>query len=88
MTRSPTWWWALALITARDVAEALLRPKVGQEAMNAGHDNESGLLCSMEPEIVIDAEGRQLILCIEVMREANDRYNSAQRPLMRHVSLQ
>lgn len=66
-------------IEARVVAEALLR------LVHASCHVQPEVLWSVEPEVIVDAAGRQLIPRFEPMTDANDRYNSARRIVTREV---
>ncbi|PYI16870.1 beta-ketoacyl synthase domain-containing protein [Aspergillus violaceofuscus CBS 115571] len=44
------------------------------------------LMWSTEPEIVIDAGGRQLIPRLHLLKDANDRYNAGRRSILRKYS--
>ncbi|KAI0436038.1 beta-ketoacyl synthase domain-containing protein [Xylaria telfairii] len=72
-------------IDAQKIAETLVRLQLG--SLPVGRNDANGILWSIEPEIVIDAEGRELIPRQVEMAEANDRYNSARRPISRSVDL-
>ncbi|KAM4055902.1 KR domain-containing protein [Hirsutella rhossiliensis] len=67
-------------IGARAVAETLLR------FTNTSLDDED-LLYTKEPEIVMDAEGRELVPRLFPVPEANDRINSARRRVFHQVDM-
>ncbi|KAI0599583.1 hypothetical protein F4775DRAFT_600111 [Biscogniauxia sp. FL1348] len=69
----------------RTIAENLLRLEYMSETV-MGH-GPAELLWSVEPEIVVDANGRQLCSRLEHMADANDRYNSARRTVTREVNI-
>lgn len=70
-------------LDCRVLAEALLRFHV--EGSWAREESRK-LLWSVEPEIAIDSDGRQIIPRLHAMDEANDRYNSARRLITRDVN--
>ena len=67
-------------IDARTVAEALVR-------LNAKELDGEGILYTVEPEIIIDAEGRHLVPRMNPISAANDRYNSIQRPIINQIDV-
>jgi SAM-dependent methyltransferase len=71
-------------IDSKMIAETLVRFQVASMSSRGG---DTGLLWSIEPEIVVDGKGRQLIPRQLEMAEANDRYNSARRAITRDVDL-
>ncbi|KAI1746169.1 beta-ketoacyl synthase domain-containing protein [Xylaria scruposa] len=72
-------------IDANTIAETLVRFQFS--SMLASRNDTNSLLWSIEPEIVINVEGRELVPRQLEMVEANDRYNSARRPITRSVYL-
>lgn len=68
-------------IDPRVLAEVLLRFM----ALEKPPKNHQDALWSVESEIVIDPEGRQTIPRLKPSRDANDRYNSAHRKIIRDV---
>lgn len=69
-----------AKIDPRSIAETLVR----SQAMDP---NDDGILWTFEPEIVMDAEGRQLVPRLRPIQAANDRYNSARRSITHRVDI-
>ncbi len=65
---------------ARTVAEALVR-------LNAKELDGEGILYTVEPEMIIDAEGRHLVPRLNPISAANDRYNSIQRPIINQIDV-
>jgi len=75
-------------IDARELSEALLQFRLGGDlARRGGGLYRSDLLWSVEPEVVVDAEGRRLIPRQEMRPDANERYNSERRPITRPIIL-
>ncbi|KAI0199478.1 beta-ketoacyl synthase domain-containing protein [Astrocystis sublimbata] len=72
-------------INPREVAEGVLRFRALDSAREASHNKT---LWSVESEIIIDAERGQLIPRLRPIKEANDRYNSAVRPIAKTVQPQ
>lgn len=70
----------ISQIDARTVAEALIR-------LNAKGLDGEGILYTVEPEIIIDAEGRHLVPRLNPISAANDRYNSIQRPIINQIDV-
>ncbi|KAI0194522.1 putative polyketide synthase [Xylaria flabelliformis] len=71
----------LATTTPEYLAEALLR-------FHATGRKSDNVLWSVEPEIIIDASGHQLIPRLEQIPELNDRYNSDQKLISHEVDFQ
>ena len=72
-------------IDARILADAVLR---FHHLSTRSHLNKTAdLLWSIEPEIVFDAEGRELIPRLEPDSAANARYNSFKRTVTRDVDI-
>ena len=67
-------------IDSRTIAESLVR-------FHAKGIQSNDLLYTAEPEIVIDAEGHQLVPRLQPIGAANDRYNSIQRPITHQVDV-
>ena len=67
-------------IDSRTIAESLVR-------FHAKDIESDDLLYTAEPEIVIDAEGHQLVPRLQPIDAANDRYNSIQRPITHQVDV-
>jgi SAM-dependent methyltransferase len=70
-------------IEPRIIAETLLR----LHTTGSTNNSQDKMLWTIEQEIVIDAEGRQLVPRLEAMTAANDRYNSARRPITREFDI-
>ncbi|KAI1274256.1 hypothetical protein F5Y07DRAFT_410431 [Xylaria sp. FL0933] len=70
-------------IDARTIANAVLRFE--HLSTRAHLDKSVNLLWSIEPEIVIDLEGRELIPRLQPDAAANARYNSSKRTVTRDV---
>ena len=70
----------ISQIDARTIAEALVR-------LNAKELDGEGILYTVEPEIIIDAEGRHLVPRLNPISAANDRYNSIQRPIINQIDV-
>jgi hybrid polyketide synthase/nonribosomal peptide synthetase ACE1 len=68
-------------IDARTLAEAVLRFQMAGSV-------KDNTLWSVESEIVIDADGRQLVPRMRPVSEANDRYNSSRRAITKDVNPQ
>ena len=66
-------------IASRSVAETLIR--FHQKDLES-----DDILYTAEPEIVVDTEGQQLVPRLQPISEANDRYNSIQRPITHDIS--
>ncbi|KAK2776557.1 lovastatin nonaketide synthase [Colletotrichum kahawae] len=62
------------------IAENLIR-------LAAKHLESGDVLHTMEPEIIMDAEGRQLVPRLRPIHDANDRLNSVQRPILHQVDM-
>ncbi|KAI1129525.1 hypothetical protein F5Y10DRAFT_290905 [Nemania abortiva] len=74
-----------AKIDARVLADAVLR---FQYLSTRSHTTKSAdLLWSIEPEIIVDVEGRELIPRLEPDSAANARYNSFKRTVTRDVDV-
>ncbi|KAI1073512.1 putative polyketide synthase [Whalleya microplaca] len=69
-----------ASIRAETIAEILLR-------FHATAGNNDKVLWTVEPEIIIDSHGYELLSRLEHVPELNDRYNSCNRPIVREVDL-
>ncbi|KAK8059002.1 Polyketide synthase [Apiospora phragmitis] len=67
---------SLELVDPRDLAAAFLR-------FCAAEYLDSNILWSVEPELVMDKTGRQRIPRLLPISELNDRYNSAERAIVR-----
>ena len=67
-------------IDARTVAETLVR-------LNAKALDGEDILYTVEPEIIINAEGRHLVPRLGPISAANDRYNSVQRPIINKIDV-
>ncbi|KAI3390259.1 hypothetical protein diail_10799, partial [Diaporthe ilicicola] len=66
------------------LAETLLRLHfVATGKKDASKGDEHGPMWSVEPEIIIDGDGRQLLSRIRPISEVNDRYMSARRAVTR-----
>ena len=65
---------------ARTIAESLIR----FHAQNLDGDD---ILYTAEPEIIIDAEGHQLVPRLQPISAANDRYNSIQRFITHRIEV-
>ncbi|KAI3335180.1 hypothetical protein F4824DRAFT_465031 [Ustulina deusta] len=65
---------------ARQVSEFILRLVISSRD---GRDDTT--LWSFEPEIVIDAQGRELLPRLRHISALNDRYNSTRRKIMREI---
>ncbi|KAH8651343.1 putative polyketide synthase [Xylariales sp. PMI_506] len=62
------------------IAEVLLR-------FHASGSKKDDLLWTVEPEIIIDAEGRELVSRLRPIPELNDRYNSARRTIIHETEV-
>ncbi|KAL3294775.1 putative polyketide synthase [Colletotrichum asianum] len=62
------------------IAENLVR-------LAAKHLESGDVLHTMEPEIIMDGEGRQLVPRLRPIHDANDRLNSVQRPILHQVDV-
>ncbi|RYP64846.1 hypothetical protein DL769_006521 [Monosporascus sp. CRB-8-3] len=71
-------------IDPRTIAECLLRLWTGRRPEEQGQRN---YLWSVESELIIDAEGRQLIPRLRHLDGPNDRYNSGRRPRIHEVDI-
>lgn len=69
---------------ARVLAEALLRLEYASEVMAS--NGQTDLLWSIEPEIIVNSVGRQLVPRLAPMADANDRYNSGRRKVTHEVN--
>lgn len=69
-----------AKIDPRSIAETLVRSQ-------ATDPDDNGILWTFEPEIVVDAEGRQLVPRLRPISAANDRYNSSRRSISHRVDM-
>ena len=67
-------------IAPRSVAETLIR--FHQKGLES-----DDILYTAEPEIVVDTEGQQLVPRLQPISEANDRYNSIQRPIIHDIGV-
>ncbi|KXX79394.1 Lovastatin nonaketide synthase [Madurella mycetomatis] len=65
------------------IAETVLR----LHAQVSG-DNRGDIFWTVEPEIVIDEDGRQLVPRVRFINELNDRYNAGRRPVVHEVDVQ
>lgn len=65
-------------VDARTIAEAFAR-------LAAKHPSDKDILYTMEPEVVTDPEGRQLVPRLCPIQGANDRLNCVQRPIVHMV---
>jgi len=72
-------------INATKIAEMVLQLQVLRPVRNVAKHKD--LLWAVEPEIVIDADGQQLVPRLKAMNKANDRYNSARRVVTEEVDL-
>ncbi|ORY61265.1 putative polyketide synthase [Pseudomassariella vexata] len=68
-------------LDARKIAEALLRLQVEVP------EDRTDILWTVESEIVLDASDHHFISRLRAMPEANDRYNSAFRPIQHEVDI-
>ncbi|KAI1176375.1 beta-ketoacyl synthase domain-containing protein [Nemania sp. FL0916] len=73
------------LVDAKIIAETLVRFQLSPVSQD--RSAARSLLWSTELEIIVDEEGRQLVPRQEEMVEANSRYNSARRPIVRNANL-
>ncbi|KAJ5318336.1 hypothetical protein N7476_004756 [Penicillium atrosanguineum] len=72
-------------IDVRALTEAVLRFQVAVSVHNRNQQNKaSKALWSVESEIVINSDGRQLIPRLRPLVDANSRYNSSLRPIECH----
>ncbi|KAI1080997.1 polyketide synthase [Whalleya microplaca] len=69
---------------ARTIAEALIRLDYASKVMAT--NNQTDLLWSIEPEIIVDSIGRHLVRRIVPMVDANNRYNSGRRIVTREIN--
>lgn len=70
------------------IAEAFLRLVARPGPVeDAGGSGKSNILWTAEPEMVIDAEGRQLVPRLQHLSAPNDRYNSGRRRILREVDI-
>ena len=67
-------------IDPRTIAESLVR-------FHAKEIEGDDILYTAEPEIIIDAEGHQLVPRLQPISAANDRYNSIQRPITHQIDV-
>ncbi|KAJ3542839.1 hypothetical protein NM208_g3893 [Fusarium decemcellulare] len=65
----------------RMIAETLLR------LYETHVDDGSAIVTTIEPEIIMDAEGRQHVARLHGIRAMNDRYNSAQHPITHQIDM-
>lgn len=65
-------------VDARNIAETFVR-------LAAKHPSDKEILYTMEPEVVTDAEGRQLVPRLCSIQGANDRLNSVQREIVHQL---
>ncbi|RYP73786.1 hypothetical protein DL770_007712 [Monosporascus sp. CRB-9-2] len=72
-------------IDARALVEVVLRFQISGSAQEQSQRNT---LWSVESEIVIDSDGRQLVPRMRPVSNANDRYNSARRTITKDVQTQ
>lgn len=70
----------LSKIDSRTIAESFVR-------FHAKHIEGDDILYTTEPEIIIDAEGHQLVPRLQPISAANDRYNSIQRPITHQIDV-
>lgn len=66
----------------KTVAEAFLRIYAA-----VSWKNNANVLWTMEPEIVVDRDGRQLVPRLNFIPELNDRYNAGRWPIVREVNI-
>ena len=71
---------SVSQIDTRTIAEALVR-------LNTEELDDEAILYTIEPEIIIDAQGRHLVPRLSPIPAANDRYNSIQRPIIKRVDV-
>lgn len=65
-------------LDARNIGETFVR-------LAAMHPSDKEILYTMEPEVITDKEGRQLVPRLCSIQGANDRLNSVQRRILRQV---
>ncbi|KKY31726.1 putative polyketide synthase [Diaporthe ampelina] len=65
-------------VDARTIAETFAR-------LAARHSSDKDILYTMEPEVITDIEGRQLVPRLCPIQGANDRLNCVQRPIVHEV---
>ncbi|KAH6658993.1 putative polyketide synthase [Truncatella angustata] len=68
-------------VDAKMIAEILLR-------FHAAPTQTEDIVWTVEPEIVIDDDGRQLLARLRPTPELNDRYNSSRRPIIQEKNLE
>ncbi|KAI0000734.1 hypothetical protein F4779DRAFT_635566 [Xylariaceae sp. FL0662B] len=73
-------------IEARSLAEAVLRFRMARHWTTREHGH-IGLFWSIEPEIIVDAQGKELVPRIEYVPSSNIRYNSARRVITKEVDI-
>ncbi|KAI1392107.1 putative polyketide synthase [Hypoxylon trugodes] len=71
--------------TARKIAETLLR--LGSRPIPVEEEPDDSILWTVEPEIVVDEDGRYRVARLQPLREPNDRYNSGRRTITREVNV-
>ena len=69
-----------SMINAQTIAESLVR-------FHAKDLEGDDILYTAEPELVMDAEGHQLVPRLKPISAANDRYNSIQRPITHEIDV-
>jgi SAM-dependent methyltransferase len=69
-------------LSAKYVAESLVRFVTAARQL----EGQTDILYTMEPEVIVDDEGRELVPRLKAIGPANDRLNSIQRPITHLVS--
>lgn len=72
----------LRSLKPRSLVETILR---FQASTSLAESERNQLLWAIEPEIVVDAEGQELVPRLRPIAARNDRYNSARRPITHEV---
>ncbi|KAI1407896.1 putative polyketide synthase [Hypoxylon sp. FL1857] len=73
-------------VSPATIAEILLRLHVAL-ALKEDGNSESDIFWTIEPEIIIDSQGRQLVPRLGFIAELNGRYNSGHRPVIRELDI-
>lgn len=74
----------LGSLTVQSLVEQILRFHVSAGSVTS---EDSQLPWPLEPEIVVNGEGQELVPRLRHIAARNDRYNSARRPITNHVDI-
>lgn len=69
------------------LAEALLRLHASIHMTRMRDSEKQDLFWTIEPEIILDSEGRQLVPRLSLIRELNERYNAGRRVVARQLDI-